>query len=418
MPRRVAYLMSRFPHLPETFILREMIALESLGWQVLLYPLIFQRQSVVHSEALPWMERAWKVPFLSWNILGDNLRVMLRSPWRYLATLGRVLWENRTSPKFLSRALLLWPKSVSLARDVQRRGVPHIHAHYATHPALAAWIVHRLTGIPYSLTVHAHDIFVCHAMLETKLRQAALVIAISDFNRRYLRHLFGDWIVPKTSVVHCGIDPRRYTGSPRHWERGERFEILHTGSLQPYKGQRYLIAACSLLRDKDIPFRCRLIGGGELETELREQIRSLGLESHVFLLGARTQEEVAVLLAEAHCYVQPSVITPSGKMEGIPVALMEALASGLPVVATDISGIPELVRPQETGWLVPPEDAAALADAIAWVYAHPEEAARRAAAGQNLVREAFNLQRNVAALADLFATVPEMPAPMEYLAAH
>ncbi len=406
MRQRVAYVMSRFPHLPETFILREMVALEARGWQVLLYPLIFQRQEVVHPEARPWIARAWKTGFLSPKVLGDNLLLLLRSPKRYLGTLGRVLWENRTSPKFLSRAVILWPKSISLAREATFLDVPHIHAHYATHPALVAWIVHRLTGIPYSITVHAHDIFVCHAMLETKLRDAAFVVAISEFNRRYLQELLGAWVASKTHVVHCGLDPARYAGETREWHSDERFEIVHTGSLQPYKGQRYLIDACARLRERGIPFRCRLIGGGALEAALRERIHSLGLEEQVFLLGAKTQDEVAALLAESHCYVQPSVVTPSGKMEGIPVALMEALASGLPVVATEISGIPELVRPGETGWLVPEKDAGALADALEMVYRHPAEAARRAEAGRDLVWREFTLQKNVEDLITLFATSP------------
>ncbi len=400
--------MSRFPHLPETFILREMVALESRGWQVLLYPLIFQRQEVVHPEARPWMERAWKAGFLSPKILSDNLAFVLRFPRRYLGTLGRALWGNRSSPKFLLRAIALWPKSVSLAREMASQQVPHIHAHYATHPALSAWIVSRLTGIPYSVTVHAHDIFVCHAMLETKLRHAAFIVAISEFNRRYLETLFGDWVAAKTHVVHCGIDPARYAGEIRQWHSGERFEIIHTGSLQPYKGQRYLIEACALLQKRGIPFRCRLTGGGELEADLMRRIRALRLEKRVFLLGAKTQDEVAALLAESHCYVQPSVVTPSGKMEGIPVALMEAMASGLPVVATEISGIPELVRPEETGWLVPEKDAGALADALEWVYWHPAEAARRAEAGRALVWREFTLQKNVDDLTTLFAASVEV----------
>jgi len=401
MTRRVAYIMSRFPHLPETFILREMIALERLGWQVLLFPLIFQRQAVVHPQARPWMQRAWRKPLFSAEMLWANVQEMTRQPFRYVRVLGQVLWKNRTSPKFFVRALVLWPKAVTMARVFRAQGVRHVHAHYATHPALAAWVVHQLTGISYSVTVHAHDIFVEHAMLETKLRSAHFIAAISEFNRRYLADLLGAWVAPKIEVVHCGIDPAAYTDALPSWEAGARFEIVHTGSLQPYKGQRYLIEACALLKARGIPFRCRLIGGGELEAALRSLIRRLTLEEQVFLLGARTQDEVSAFLAEAHCYVQPSVVTPSGKMEGIPVALMEAMASGLPVVATEISGIPELVRPNRTGYLVPPENAGALADALEHVYRHPREAQSRAQAGRTLVLKEFALHTNVEKLAAL-----------------
>ncbi len=405
--RRVAYIMSRFPHLPETFILREMIGLEEVGWQVLLYPLIFQKQAIVHPQALPWMQRAWRKPLLSADMLWANVQTAVRNPIQYAKTLGQVLWENRTSPKFLIRAVVLWPKIVTMARRLQAQGIRHIHAHYATHPALAAWIIHQLTGITYSITVHAHDIFVEHAMLDTKLRSAQFIAAISEFNRRYLTNLLGDWVAPKTHIIHCGIDPQTYNDSHPSWQIGDRFEIIHTGSLQPYKGQRYLIEACAHLKSRGIPFRCRIIGGGELQENLQRQIQALELDAHVDLLGARTQDEVSALLSEAHCYAQPSIITPSGKMEGIPVALMEAMASGLPVVATHISGIPELVRPGESGYLVPPENSQALADTLEHIYRHPEEAQQRARQGRALVLKSFTLSPNVQKLAALLEKAVE-----------
>ncbi len=405
--RRVAYIMSRFPHLPETFILREMITLEGMGWRVLLYPLIFQKQRVIHPQARPWMQRAWRKPLFSADMLRANAQTVIQNPIQYAKVLGQVLWENRTSPKFLIRALILWPKIVTLARRLQSQNVRHIHAHYATHPALAAWIIHRLTGITYSVTVHAHDIFVEHVMLDTKLRSARFIAAISDFNRRYLADLLGEWVSPKTHVIHCGIDPLAYSDARPAWQVGERFEIIHTGSLQPYKGQRHLIEACAHLKARGVPFRCRLIGEGALRPSLQNLIHTLGLEEHVHLLGARTQDEVGALLAESHCYVQPSVITPSGKMEGIPVALMEAMASGLPAVATRISGIPELVRPRESGYLVPPEDSRALADALHHIYRHPQEAQQRARQGRALVLETFTLHANVKKLAALLQEAVE-----------
>ncbi|MCB0036066.1 MAG: glycosyltransferase, partial [Anaerolineales bacterium] len=210
------------------------------------------------------------------------------------------------------------------------------------------------------------------------------------------------WVKEKIHIVHCGILPEKYQPQERTWQVGDRFEIITTGSLQPYKGQKYLVEACAILRDKGIPFRCRFIGGGEEYEDLAQRIAAHDLEAHVFLLGSKTQDEVAELLATAHCYTQPSIITPSGKMEGIPVALMEAMAGQLPVLATELSGIPELVRPGETGYLVPPADAAALAEALEKIYNAPEEAAQRAAAGRQLVLDEFELRDNVKQLSALF----------------
>jgi len=404
MPGRIAYIMSRFPHLPETFILREMIALEELGWDVKPYPLLVQRQAIIHVEALPWIGRTRRLPWMSWGILMANIRQFVRAPGRYLSTLGRILLGNVSSPKFLMRAVAIFPKAVLMGVSMKAEGIQHVHAHYATHPALAAWIIHRLTGIPFSVTVHAHDIFVERAMLTAKLKAAAFIVSISSYNKEYLTRIGGKIIEEKIQIVHCGIEPSGYSLRRPRTNLEDPFRIVSTGSLQPYKGQRYLLEACRLLLDRGVPFSCQIIGGGELWATLEKQVKELQLDGIVELSGPRAQDEVAGLLAVADCYVQPSVVMPSGKMEGIPVALMEALACELPVVASDLSGIPELIRHEETGLLVPQQDAGALADAVEWVYRHTQQARRLAQAGRGLVVREFNLAVNVRRLAGLFET--------------
>jgi len=202
--------------------------------------------------------------------------------------------------------------------------------------------------------------------------------------------------------VHCGIDPAIYKAHAHPPVSSEPLEIISIGSLQPYKGMRYLIEACALLRARGLPFHCRIIGDGEEMPGLQRMIVDRKLESCVELLGAKTQAEVARLLPGAHCYVQASIVTPSGKMEGIPVSIMEAFASGLVVVATGISGIPELVRPGVTGYLVPPADPPALADALTTVYRNPVESARMVKAGQALVAKEFNIDHSARQLSVLF----------------
>lgn len=405
MVNKIAYIVSRFPHLPETFILREMISLEQLGWQIELYPLIIQKQALIHHEARPWLERAHAVPWLSFGLIKSNLVRLLRKPGQYLTLLLRVVRENSNSPKFLARALLLFPRAVWMADRFAADGITHVHAHYATHPALVAWLINQLTGITYSITVHAHDIFVEKPMLATKLHDSVFVSAISEFNRKYLEDLFGPWVREKTQIVRCGIDPAYYL---REMEtstvakENTQLEIISVGSLQPYKGHVYLVKACVELRERGIPFRCRIVGDGDLRPMLEKLIHENQMDRLVELLGARTQDDVSDLLRSANCYVQPSVITSTGKMEGIPVALMEAMVSGIPVVATSISGIPELVRNGETGWLVPPETVSELTDALIQIYRDPTEAARRAGLGQKWVLEEFELSSNVRKLASLF----------------
>ena len=207
MSNKIAYIVSRFPHLPETFILREMIYLEKLGWQIDLYPLIIQRQEIVHEEARPWLARAQAVPWFSFDLLKANVSKMFNRPRLYFSLLWRVLKENFGSPKFLARALLLFPRAVWMADQFKAHEISHIHAHYATHPALVAWIINQLTGIMYSVTVHAHDIFVEKPMLATKLHDSVFVSSISEFNRKYLADMFGPWVTEKTEIVRCGIEP-------------------------------------------------------------------------------------------------------------------------------------------------------------------------------------------------------------------
>jgi len=408
---KIAYIMSRFPHLPETFILREMIAIEELGWQIALYPLIFQRQAIVHHEAQPWIQRVNKVPWLSWNILFANLRQAIRQSRLYFSLWRQVFKENKSSIKFLARAMVLFPRVVWMAEKLQADGVIHIHAHYATHPAFAAWLINQLTDIPYSVTVHAHDIFVEKTMLGTKLCRAAFIVAISEYNREYLARILGDWVREKTHVVRCGIDPTYYQSQGKPRERTGHFEIISVGSLHPYKGHVFLVKACALLRDSKIPFRCRIVGGGHLRKLLTGLIQEYDLEGMVELMGPRTQGEVSRLLETANCYIQPSIVTSSGKMEGIPVALMEAMASKIPVVATSISGIPELVKDGETGWLVPPENAYSLANALSSIYADPAEAQRRVQNGLQLVINEFELYSNTRKLSSLFAQFSLFPPP-------
>ncbi|GAA5526484.1 glycosyltransferase [Herpetosiphon gulosus] len=412
MAQPIAYMMSRFPHLSETFILREMLEMERLGWEVKLFPLMLQQQAVVHDEAKRWIPLAQPQPFISPHVALSSLQRLVKQPLKTSSIVAKTLAESATAPSELVRKLALIPKAITLAKHMQAQQIAHIHCHYATYPAFAAWIINRLTGIPYSFTVHGHDIFVNRAMLPTKARGASAIMAIAEFHREFLVEKLGEWVRDRIHIVHCGIRPERYQPQPK--PAGERFEILTTGSLQDYKGHPFLIQACSFLRDRGVAFRCRIIGGGEDRPMLEQLIAEKQLTGMVELLGPQPETAVRELLATADCYVQASIITPSGKMEGIPVSLMEALACELPVVASRMSGIPELVRHGETGYLVPPANAAALADQLLYVRDHPEEAASYAARGRELVQSDFNLVTCVEKLSEtLLAVNPALQRPIQ-----
>ena len=402
MPHKLGYIVSRFPHLPETFILREMDALEMLGWKISLYPLIKQNQTVIHKEAQPWFEKANFSPFLSYQIVKENLGRFRSAPKKYLTILFKCVIENISNPKFLVRAVLLFPKAVYIARLMEKEKIEHIHAHYATHTSLVAWIVMKFTNISYSITVHAHDIFVEQTMLEEKIKSAQIIRAISEYNRSYLIDHFGEWVYRKTHVIHCGINLINYAKDLRIKKYNSNYNLISIGSLQPYKGFKYLIEACVILKRRGITFCCKIIGGGKEYKKIKKMIDKYKLTDDVLLLGPQPQDIVASYLSEADCYIQSSVITSSGKMEGIPVSIMEALASGLPVVSSSLSGIPELIIDGETGYLVPPADAIALANAIMNAYQNKDHAIALGAAGRVLVEKEFELHKNVKMLSDIF----------------
>jgi len=397
----IAYLVSRFPKITETFILYEMQALEAQGAQIELFPLVREREPVLHPEAEAWVERAHYTPVLGRAVLKSQLYWLQQNPLRLLALWARVLWGHRGSRKFLVRAAAALLLAGHFGRQMQALGVQHVHAHWATHTALAAYAIRRLAGISYSFTAHAHDIYVERMMLAEKIREARFVVTISDHNRRLLCELYGEEAAKKVRLVRCGTDTSVFLPGERGQEAGGPFRIVCVGALEEKKGQTYLIEACRLLARRGFALECLLVGDGELRPVLQAQIRAAGLEAKVKLLGTQPRERVSALLKEAGAVVLPSIRLKSGKMEGIPVALMEALAVEAPVIASEISGIPELVVDGETGILVPERDPAALAEAIANLQRDPRLGRRLGKNGRKKVLAEYDLVKNTRVLYSL-----------------
>jgi len=283
-------------------------------------------------------------------------------------------------------------------------GVQHVHAHFANHPAAAAFIIHRLTGIPYSFTAHGSDLHMDRHMLREKVAEAALVVPISNYNKEMILADAGEQYRDKVEVIHCGVDTRVFQPVTRPPHDGP-LSLLCIGTLHEVKGQTYLIEACRLLTERGIDVVCRFVGDGPDHQMLAEQIAKAGLSDRVELLGRRTREQIAELLRNTDVVVTPSVPTKSGKREGIPVVLMEAMASGVAVVASGISGIPELVDDQVSGLLTPPRDAAALADALEKLQRDPELRQRLGKAGREKVLREFDLTTNARLLIERFLSI-------------
>ncbi len=394
---RVAYVMSAFPTVTETFILFEILELERTGVHVEIFPLRPRGEETSHPEAGPLVARTRYARLASLPTLAAQVHWLRRDPRAYLGAWWRALRGNARSRPFLIRAIAVVPLAARFAREMQELGVQHVHAHWATHPALAANVVHHLTGLPYSFTAHAHDIYIDRSMLEEKIRDASFVVTISDFNRRMLEDLYGPWAADKTSVIRCGVDLSAFTPRPARAPH-EPFTVSCIAGLREKKGQLHLVEAVGMLRAEGRPVRCLLVGDGEMRGAIEARVAELGVGDDVVLMGHRSRDEVSATLRDSDAMVLPSVTTGDGDMEGIPVALMEALASEVPVVASSLSGIPELVRDGETGLLVAEGDAAGIAAAIRRLRDDPEAAARMAAAGRERVLDAYELARNTGEL--------------------
>jgi glycosyltransferase involved in cell wall biosynthesis len=395
--------MSRFPKLSETFVLYEILALEEEGASVDVFPLLREREAVVHPDAEPLVARAHYLPFLSLPILSSNLRALGLQPGPYLRTLRDVLMGTVRSANFFVGAIGIFPKVVHAARLMRAAGVAHVHCHFATHPALAGLIVHRLTGIPYSFTAHGSDLHVDRTMLPRKVEEAAFVVAISDYNRNLILDECGRQFADKVVVVHCGVDTQVFAPLVGKQVHDGPLSILCVGTLHEVKGQRYLVEACARLAAEGVDFHCELVGSGPDQRVLEQLIASKSLEGRVVLAGSLTREEVAARVRRADVLAAPSVPTAKGKREGIPVVLMEALGAGVPAVASRLSGIPELVVDGDTGLLVPPGDSSALAAALRRLAADPGLRRRLGAAGRRKVLAEFDQRRSARALAALFA---------------
>ena len=393
--RPLGVLVKIYPKLSETFILEEILGLERLGLPLRLYALAPASDAITHPAVARVRAPLVVVPAATPRHSGDfaarHARLLRAAPLRYLGTLAFALGRGAQGLRDFVRAGWL---AVQLRDD----GVEHLHSHFISSPADTAELVGRLLALPFSISAHAKDIYLSDpADLQRKLLAARFTVTCTEINRQVLAA-----IAPQASVqrMYHGVDHALFHPRQRALTTAVPL-IVSVGRLRAKKGLDKLIDACALLRQRGQAFTCELVGYGEEQAALQAQIARLGLASQVRLVGKLAREQVIACYARAAVYVQPSRIAADGDRDGIPNVLLEAMAMGLPVVASRVSGIPELVGDGVNGLLVEPDEPAALADAITRLLEQPALCADLGCRARTTVTELFDNDRNLELLCGL-----------------
>lgn len=406
---RVAYVCNTYPAISNTFIMREVDALRRLGVEIDTIAIHRPLREHLISDADRAADRTTYavLPARLPDLLGAHLAALGSNPRRYLATLLLALRLAPPGPRATMWQLFYFAEAMIVWRRCERRGIRRLHAHFsfvATDVALLAAHFGG-DGWSWSFTVHGPNEFydLSHNRLAEKVRRAAFVVAISDFARSQLMAFVEEEHWPKLRVVHCGIDTNAFDAAPRPTRDG--LHVLSVGRLTQIKGQAVLIEALATLADRGIDVRATLFGWGPKHEELQRLVERLGLAERVSLPGPVSQDEIRTHYEGADVFCLPSFA------EGVPIVLMEAMAMRLPVIATRITGIPELIDHGRSGLLVPPGRPDLVADALEMLARDPELRTRLGEAGREKVVEEFETVRSAEALyAILTGSAPQRQA--------
>lgn len=392
----IGFLVKTFPKLSETFILEEILGLERLGVNLHIVSLNYPKDQVSHGAIkqvrapISYIEARTSALLAQ---LTEHSGCLLRNPWRYgrtLAFLARRTQGNRLAD--LNRAL-------QLATVARQHRLSHLHTHFIGEPADVAELTHLLTGIPFSISAHAKDIYLSPpAALKRKMGRARFTVTCTEYNRSHLAGIAAHQTVVRR--MYHGVDTSKFC-CVKETKKETPPLILSVGRLREKKGFHILIQACRALQTLGIAFRCEIVGYGEERDRLQSLIHELGLAERVKLAGKMPHEQLVERYRAASLFVLPCVIAADGDRDGIPNVLLEAMAMELPVVSTAVSGIPEVIKDRETGLLVAPEDAAALAQAMSRVLGDPTLAQALASHGRRSVQESFCNDHNLVQLCEL-----------------
>jgi glycosyltransferase involved in cell wall biosynthesis len=394
---RLGYLYSRYPVLSQTFCDAEMLALERLGFELEIGSVYPPLTSLRHEH----------IACLHAPIHYAPPQEILRISENTAKTDGR--WPrdlvDRHERKYGSgvKAAQRARNALYFADHFKRRGVDHVHVHFANRAAHTAMFLKEISGIPFSVTAHGQD-FMKDLGNDDLLREicaaAEFVAAETDYSRDLLRQRCPD-SATKIHRVYNGMDLTRFPAPNYEASTNQAPSILSIGRLVRFKGFEYLIDACAELAHRGVEFTCEIVGDGPLRGDLEAKIRKLNLSDRARLRGSLSQGAVLQKLRTADIFALASVTDAQGASDVFPTVIIEAMAAGRPVVSTQLAGIPESVVHGETGSLVPPEDTMALAEALRQLIDDAKLRLRYGCAGRARIEQRFRIEQTVGPLIEL-----------------
>lgn len=411
----VGYVLRMFPQASETFVANEVLELERLGLSIRIYSYRRPRETVRHDVVRRIQSPVSYLPDPLWRhplaLLRAHRALHRRDPSRYRTVL-RYAFRS-----FLrERDLDVWRRFTQageLAMLIAGDGVTRLHAHFAHGATHVTMLTAMFLDLPFGFSGHARDIYTAkRSLLREKIAAARYVVTCTEANRVYLREVIDADQRDKVLLAYHGVNLAKF--APAQDATSAALPIvLSVGRLVEKKGFPHLLRACRALLDRGYAFRCLIIGEGPERRRLEAHVRSLGLEGVVSLPGARTQEELIQEYRRATVLALPCRVLANGDRDGIPNVLVEAMALGLPVVSTAVSGIPELIESGENGLLVPEADDAALASAIELLLQDGALRARLARAARATVEQRFDSAATARPLAKLLRAGQVEPYAME-----
>jgi glycosyltransferase involved in cell wall biosynthesis len=395
-----------YPRISETFISNEIRLLERLGFAIHLFSMRQPRENFTHDSvkeiraAVDYLPETLIRPLP--RLLYHNIRFAAKNPRVYGAALKTACRRfSRTRKSATIKHLL--QAGYLVHRLLPARGVSHLHAHFAHSPTSVAMFTSRLTGLPFSFTAHAKDIYTSDPrQIREKISLARFVVTCTEYNRKHLQELSDGCGTPIHRNYH-GIDIRLFSNNDDGLRRpGRPYRILTIARLTAKKGLPTIYRALKILCDRGISLHHTHIGGGEDREKITALIKELDLESVTHLLGTQPHQVVSEHYKSADLFVLGCQVAPNGDRDGIPNVLVESMAMGLPVVATRISGIPELVENEKSGLLVPPGNPDELAKAMLRMLTDEELRRRVILAGKQRVVQVFDNRNLIMELAEIF----------------